>query len=243
MSQCSEQQCGKEKEWQTGWLKMRKELGEWDPHARQVEMERENGRGNGETTQYSRQHVKADLDSTCVGIGMMVLFVARFEKWPLVLYPPLQVSSTLTLINIVLYPPLQSPCVLCDSRAIYSLHSNRWPSSQFCVRVGAGKGGWKRWCEMELGQAEIEIAMFMCLFWDGVLSCHWHHHTTTITLLFVARFHSIAYLCVCTMLQVVLPYLDSLVRLVYPPEDGKMTLSLISSSTVPLCPLWLKGHL
>ncbi len=34
-------------------------------------------------------------------------------------------SSTLTLINIVLYPPLQSPCILCDSRAIYSLHSNR----------------------------------------------------------------------------------------------------------------------
>src|SRR6266702_3872180 len=30
------------------------------------------------------------------------------EKWPL-----------------VLYPPLQSPCVLCDSRAIYSSHSNR----------------------------------------------------------------------------------------------------------------------
>src|SRR6266702_2403582 len=47
------------------------------------------------------------------------------EKYPLVLYPPLQVSSTLTLINLVLYPPLQSPCVLCDSRAIYSLHSNR----------------------------------------------------------------------------------------------------------------------
>ncbi len=41
------------------------------------------------------------------------------------LYPPLQVSSTLTLINIVLYPPLQSLCVLCDSRAIYSSHSNK----------------------------------------------------------------------------------------------------------------------
>ncbi len=51
-----------------------------------------------------------------------------------------------------------------------------------------------------------------------------------LNLLFVARFGSIAYLCVCTMLQVILPYLDSLVRLVYPAEDGKMTLSLISSS-------------
>ncbi len=29
--------------------------------------------------------------------------------------------------------------------------------------------------------------------------------------LFVARFGSIAYLCVCTTLQVILPYLDSLV--------------------------------
>ncbi len=51
-----------------------------------------------------------------------------------------------------------------------------------------------------------------------------------IVVLFAARFCSIAHLCVCTTLQVVLPHLDSLVRLVYPAEDGKMTLSLISSS-------------
>jgi len=49
-------------------------------------------------------------------------------------------------------------------------------------------------------------------------------------LLFVARLRSIGYLCVCTMLQVVLPYLDSLVRLIYPAEDRKICLSLISSS-------------
>jgi len=48
-------------------------------------------------------------------------------------------------------------------------------------------------------------------------------------LLFAARFRSISHLCACTTLQVMLPYLDSLVRLVYPAEDGKMTLSLISS--------------
>src|SRR6266702_2529178 len=48
--------------------------------------------------------------------------------------------------------------------------------------------------------------------------------------LFVASFGSVAYFCVCTTLQVILPYLDSLVRLIYPAEDGKMTLSLISSS-------------
>ena len=49
-------------------------------------------------------------------------------------------------------------------------------------------------------------------------------------LLFAARFCPIAHLCVYTMLQVILPYLDSLVRLIYPAEDRKMTLSLISSS-------------
>ena len=32
-----------------------------------------------------------------------------------------------------------------------------------------------------------------------------------------------------------------LVRLVYPAEDGKISLSLIPSSAVPLCPVWLKG--
>ncbi len=57
-------------------------------------------------------------------VQILCHIMQRTEKWLLVLYPPLQVSSTLTLINIVLYPPLQSPCVLCDSRAIYSSHSN-----------------------------------------------------------------------------------------------------------------------
>ncbi len=68
---------------------------------------------------------------------------------------------------------------------------------------------------------------------QGHLSCECPQKVVkarTMTMLSVARFHSIAYLCVCTTLQVVLPYLDSLVRLVYPAEDGKMTLSLISSS-------------
>ena len=36
---------------------------------------------------------------------------------------------------------------------------------------------------------------------------------------------------------------SSLVRLLYPAEDGKSTLSLISSSAVPLCPLWSRASL
>ena len=51
-----------------------------------------------------------------------------------------------------------------------------------------------------------------------------------IIVLFVARLCSALYFCVCTTLQVVLPYLDSLVRLIYPADDGKISLSLISSS-------------
>ena len=35
----------------------------------------------------------------------------------------------------------------------------------------------------------------------------------------------------------------SLVRLLYPAEDRKGTLSLISSSAVPLCPLWSRAPL
>ena len=36
---------------------------------------------------------------------------------------------------------------------------------------------------------------------------------------------------------------SSLVRLLYPAEDRKSTLSLISSSAVPLCPLWSRASL
>ena len=98
---------------------------------------------------------------SCLGSSLVrLLYPAedRKKEVPLVLYPPLQVSSKVISIIIASYPPLQCPCILCDQGPLYRLHfhtssmleqqrSGKWQSKGVAGgrahMGGDAKGQWK----------------------------------------------------------------------------------------------------